>query len=99
MARAEAPGAPPFVVPPPSILKSAAKDIVAQPFESQDLFRAVYRLRAYPDAYLYVARFVQPGMLVQLRRAESSLLDYRDAEATRRSIQAAFALSYGETTL
>ncbi|MDB5459710.1 MAG: ntrY [Caulobacteraceae bacterium] len=99
LARAEAAGAPPFVMPPPATLKSATRDIVAQPFESQDLFRAVYRLRAYPDAYLYVARFVPPGMLVQLRRAEASLIDYREADRSRRSIQTAFALSYGETTL
>jgi two-component system nitrogen regulation sensor histidine kinase NtrY len=99
LARAETPGAPPFVMPPPKTLKSAAREITVQPFEAQDLFRAVYRLRAYPDAYLYVAHFVHPGMLVQLRQAESSLIDYRDAEASRRSIQAAFALSYGETTL
>jgi two-component system nitrogen regulation sensor histidine kinase NtrY len=99
LARAEAQGAPPFVVPPASILKSAAKDIVAQPFEAQDLFRAVYRLRAYPDAYLYVARFVQPGMLMQLRRAEASVNDYRDADRSRRAIATAFALSYLETTL
>jgi two-component system nitrogen regulation sensor histidine kinase NtrY len=99
LARAENAGAPPFVAPPPSIFKAAAKDVVAQPFESQDLFRAVYRLRAFPDAYLYVVRFVQPGMLMQLRRTEAALGEYRDAERSRRSIQTAFALSYLETTL
>ncbi len=99
LARAEAAGAPAFVMPPPATLKSAAHEITVQPFETQDLFRAVYRLRAYPDAYLYVARFVQQGMLVQLRRADASLKDYREADASRRSIQTAFALSYGETTL
>jgi two-component system nitrogen regulation sensor histidine kinase NtrY len=98
LARAELPGAPAFAMPPPATLKSAAREIRVQDFPSQDLFRALYRLKD-PDTYLYVARFVPPGMLVQLRRAESSLLDYRDAEASRRSIQAAFALSYGETTL
>jgi two-component system nitrogen regulation sensor histidine kinase NtrY len=99
LARAEAPGAPPFVMPPPNTLRSAAKEITAERFEEQDLFRAVYRLKSYPDAYLYVAHFVQPGMLVQLRRAEASLTDYREADHSRRSIQTAFALSYGETTL
>ncbi len=99
LARAETASAPAFVMPPPATLKAAAREITGAPFEAQDLFRAIYRLRAYPDAYLYVARFVQPGMLVQLRRATSSLADYRDAETSRRSIQTAFALSYGETTL
>ncbi|MEI9891269.1 MAG: hypothetical protein WDN45_12630 [Caulobacteraceae bacterium] len=82
LARAENTAAPAFVMPPPATLKAAAREITGAPFEAQDLFRAVYRLRAYPDAYLYVSRFVQPGMLVQLRRATSSLADYRDAEAS-----------------
>ncbi len=55
----------------PSILKAAARFIVAQPFEAQDLFRAVYRLQAFPERYLRHARFVQPGMLMQLRRTEA----------------------------
>jgi two-component system nitrogen regulation sensor histidine kinase NtrY len=99
LARSEGPAAPPFVAPSPATLKSAARDIVSEHFDSQDLFRAVYRLRAYPDAYLYVARFTQPGVMVLLRRAEASLVDYREADASRRSIQAAFAMSYLETTL
>jgi two-component system nitrogen regulation sensor histidine kinase NtrY len=99
LARAEALGAPPFVAPPPSALQSAARDIDAKSFEDQDLFRALYRLSAYPDAYLYVARFTQPGMLMQLRRAEASLIDYREANRSRRAIQTDFALSYIETTL
>jgi two-component system nitrogen regulation sensor histidine kinase NtrY len=98
LARAESPGAPSFVMPPSATLKSAAREITVQDFPSQDLFRAIYRLKA-PDTYLYAARFVPPGMLVQLRRAEASLIDYREANQSRRSIQTAFALSYGETTL
>jgi two-component system nitrogen regulation sensor histidine kinase NtrY len=99
LARAEAPGAPAFVLPPPETLKSADKDIVEHAFESQDLFRAIYRLKAFPDAYLYVARYVQPGVLNQLRAASAAVVDYREADADRRAIQTAFALSYGETAL
>ncbi|HUO20894.1 MAG TPA: PAS domain-containing sensor histidine kinase [Caulobacteraceae bacterium] len=99
LARAEGPGAPAFSLPPPATLKSADKDIVEHAFVSQDLFRAVYRLKAFPDAYLYVARFVEPGMLNQLRGMESSVVDYREADTSRQAIQAAFALSYVETAL
>jgi two-component system nitrogen regulation sensor histidine kinase NtrY len=98
LARAEKPDAPAFTMPPPATLTLPAGEIRLQDFPAQDLFRAIYRLKD-PDTYLYVARIVPPGMLVQLRRAEASLLDYRDAEASRRSIGTAFALSYGETTL
>ena len=104
LARAEAPGAPPFVLPPPATLEIGGyeRDIVPNtPFEDQDLFRrGLSRLKAFPDAYLYVARFVQPGVLNQLRSGMSaSVIDYREADHDRRAIQAAFALSYGETAL
>ena len=99
LARFEAPGAPPYAAPPPPAFKIAQREIDLQPFDSQDLFRALYRLRAYPDAYLYVARYVHPGILAQLRRASASVVDYRDANLARRAIQTAFALSYLETTL
>ena len=99
LARAELPDAPSFVAPPAKAFQIANREIDAESFETQDLFRALYRLRAYPDAYLYVARLTQPGVLVLLRRAEASLVDYRDAAASRQSIQTAFALSYLETTL
>ncbi len=75
LARAEGPGAPPFVMPPPDTLKSADTALVEHAFDGQDLFRAVYRLKAFPDAYLYVARFVPPGVLNQLRRGLRSLGD------------------------
>ncbi len=99
LARFETPGAPVFVAPPASAFKVAQREIELQPFDSQDLFRALYRLRAYPDAYLYVARAVHPGILAQLRLASASVVDYRDANQARRAIQTAFALSYFETTL
>jgi two-component system nitrogen regulation sensor histidine kinase NtrY len=99
LGRAEEPGAPPFVLPPPGAFAIAQREIDAESFDKQDLFRALYRLRAYPDAYLYVARATQPGVLLLLRGAEASVIDYRDAAASRRAIQTAFALSYLETTL
>ncbi|MGZ3278175.1 MAG: ATP-binding protein [Caulobacteraceae bacterium] len=99
LARAELPGAPPFAAPPPAAFKIAQREIDAESFTQQDLFRALYKLRTYPDAYLYVARRLQPGILVQLRQAEASVIDYRDADHARRAIQTSFALSYLETTL
>ena len=99
LARAEGPGAPPFVLPPPAAFKVAQSEVDAESFKQQDLFRALYRLRAYPDAYLYVSRFTRPGVLTLLRSAEASMVDYRDAAASRRAIETAFALSYLETTL
>jgi two-component system, NtrC family, nitrogen regulation sensor histidine kinase NtrY len=100
LARAESADAPPFVVPPPSSYKAADEgDISVRPMEQADLMRAVYRLTAYPDAYLYVARPVEKGILNHLREAEGALVAYREAAASRARIQTIFGLSYVETAL
>ncbi|HEX8233848.1 MAG TPA: PAS domain-containing sensor histidine kinase [Caulobacteraceae bacterium] len=100
LASAEAPSAPPFVAPPPSTLKSAAGgDVVIRPFERADLMRALYKLGGYQDAYLYVARRFEKGILNHLRSTEGSLLAYREAEQNRGKIQSVFALTYLETVL
>src|SRR5690606_29876632 len=66
---------------------------------SEDLMRALYRLDDYENAYLYVVRGVEPGILSDLDAASGSLAAYRDAEANRSRVQAAFILSYAETVL
>jgi two-component system nitrogen regulation sensor histidine kinase NtrY len=99
LASAEAPSAPPFVAPPPSTIRDADTDVVIRPFESADLLRAIYRMKAYDDAYLYVVRRVDPGILNHLRATEGSLQAYRDAERNRRQIQAVFGLTYLDTVL
>jgi len=100
LARAEPPGAPALLIPPPSTFKAADEgDVSAMPFESADLFRALYRLQAYPDAYLYVVRPVDRGIFTHLYETEASLAAYRQAKAGRARIQGAFALSYLEMAL
>jgi two-component system nitrogen regulation sensor histidine kinase NtrY len=100
LARAETSDAPDYVVPPASSFKAADEgDISVRPVEQSDLMRAVYRLKAYPDAYLYVERPVEKGILNHLREAEGSLVAYREAASNRARIQAIFALSYAETAM
>ncbi|MDP3659714.1 PAS domain-containing sensor histidine kinase, partial [Phenylobacterium sp.] len=96
LARAETAEAQPLLVPPQSSFKAADEGDISL---SSDLTRAVYRLKAYPDAYLYVVRPVQRDIVSHLRDAESSLVSYREAAANRQRIQAVFALSYMETAL
>jgi two-component system nitrogen regulation sensor histidine kinase NtrY len=101
LARADtpSPGAP-LLIPPPASFKVADEgDVSAAPFEAADLFRALYRLKAYPDAYLYVVRPLDRGIFRHLRETESSLAAYRLAKHRRVLIQGAFALSYLETVL
>jgi two-component system nitrogen regulation sensor histidine kinase NtrY len=100
LARAEVVSPPPFLAPPPATLEAADKgDITYHEFDSTDLIRAVVRLKAYDDAYLYVARPVEKGILAHLRETEGSLLAYRDTAANEGRIKAAFELAYLETAL
>ncbi len=100
LARAETADAPPLILPPLSSFKAADEgDISVPAFDSADLMRALYRLQSYPDAYLYVVRPLEKGIINHLTDAESSLVSYREADTNRVRIQAIFALSYVETAL
>ncbi|MBV8684939.1 MAG: PAS domain-containing sensor histidine kinase [Caulobacteraceae bacterium] len=101
LARADGSGGnTPFLAPPPESFTAADEgDVSAAAFESADLFRALYRLRGYSDAYLYVVRPLDPGIFRHLRQTEASLFAYREAKHRRALIQAAFALTYLETVL
>ena len=96
LARADIAAAPPFVVPPASGFKAADEGDI---FVSSDLTRTLYRLKSYPDAYLYLTRPVEKGIVDNLTEAEASLSSYREAAVSRQRIQTVFALSYTETAL
>jgi two-component system nitrogen regulation sensor histidine kinase NtrY len=100
LARAEPSAAPALLIPPPSSFKAADEgDVSATAFESADLFRALYRLKGYSDAYLYVVRPVDRGIFSHLVETSAALAAYREAKAGRAKIQAAFALSYAQMAL
>ena len=100
LARAESDDAPPFLAPPPSSFKwTDTGEITSQRFVTEDLFRALYRLKGFPDAYLYVARPIDKGILAHLIESEESLISYREAAKNQDRIQVIFGLSYIETAL
>jgi two-component system nitrogen regulation sensor histidine kinase NtrY len=100
LARAEGGAAPPFLAPPPSTYRATdTGDVSAEQFASADLFRALYRLKAFPDSYLYVTRPVDAGIMNHLKETEASLVSYREAAKSQARIQAIFGLSYIETAL
>jgi two-component system nitrogen regulation sensor histidine kinase NtrY len=100
LARAESDDAPPFLAPPPSSFKwTDTGEITSQRFVAEDLFRALYRLKGFPDAYLYVARPIDKGILAHLIESEESLISYREAAQSQARIQVIFGLSYIETAL
>ena len=99
LARAE--DAQPFILPPATAFKAADEgDIWLCNRTCGDVMRSVYKLTAYPDAYLYVVRPVEKGLVAHLLETEASLVAYRgEAAQYRARIQTIFALSYAETAL
>lgn len=101
LASGEAPGAPRYVAPPIAVLEAAAEggEPPQQVTENPDTVRSLIALPAYGDAYLYLVRPLQDGLIAQMRNGEESIVAYREAKESRQRIQAAFALSYFETAL
>ncbi|MDO9587280.1 MAG: HAMP domain-containing protein, partial [Brevundimonas sp.] len=95
------PGAPPYFAPSREDLETAALGETApiEITENPDAIRTLYPLSGYGDAYLYLVRPMQPGLMAQMRNAEDSIVAYREARQSRERIQYAFALSYFETAL
>ncbi len=98
LARAEQRDAPPFLAPPPDMLRTRGADAPLR-LDASDMARAVFRLSAYPDAYVYVVRPLGEGAMAQLRRAESSVVAYHEAERSRGRVQQVFVLSYVSVAL
>jgi two-component system nitrogen regulation sensor histidine kinase NtrY len=101
LASGEGPAAPPYVVPPRVVLEAAAEggEPPQEVTENPDAVRSLIPLPAYGDAYLYLVRPLQDGLIAQMRNGEESIVAYREAQESRQRIQAAFALSYVETAL
>ncbi|MES1197171.1 MAG: PAS domain-containing sensor histidine kinase [Pseudomonadota bacterium] len=95
LARYEAAGAPPYQAPSPDVINEATRGGISdRMFEPQSLIRALVRLHAYPNAFLYVVRPIDPTLLRRTRAFDDSVAAYRAAEGQRQQIQVLFAVSY-----
>lgn len=100
LARAESTGSPNFLTPPIKTFEAAARsgDVQAR-FDADDVMRAVFKLVGYKDAFLYVAKPLEPGLSAQLKSSEQSVREYKESLNSRRYIQAIFFISYVNTAL
>ncbi|HEX4180832.1 MAG TPA: PAS domain-containing sensor histidine kinase [Caulobacteraceae bacterium] len=100
LARAEVDAPPRYLSPPPGTLADADNGVMTiRAFDSADLMTGVARLKAFDDAYLYVVRSVDHGILGHLSETAAASAAYKDIAAHRAQIKAAFEVSYLETVL
>ena len=85
------------IAPPPAAgaLSAVGEDVpqVAMFLESKTV-AAVIKLRGYDDAYLYVARPLDPRVIEQLQLTQQSVAEFSNLEQRRVGVQIAFALMY-----
>jgi two-component system, NtrC family, nitrogen regulation sensor histidine kinase NtrY len=85
----------PPAVPPPDALAKAGEGAPQVGFlNDANYVGAVTKLRGYDDTYLYVARFIDPQVLAQIRETQTSIAQWANLEARRLGVQIAFALMY-----
>lgn len=95
VARATAAVAPSLGIPTPNQYEKADEGLVVLYTESKgDEIRALLRLPAYTDTYLYVARFVDSRVLEHMARTQATVQEYESLEGVLSSVQVTFALIY-----
>lgn len=85
----------PYVPPPDHLLRAAEAGQIPL-LMPRDTFRvaALAKLRNYPDAYLYVARGVDPEVVKHLRRTEAGVQLYESLRQVRGGLKFAHGLMY-----
>ena len=67
--------------------------------ETDDRVRALVRLQAFVDAYLYVGRFVDARAIAHMQRTQNAVSEYQRLEGKRSGIQLTFALIFALVTV
>jgi two-component system nitrogen regulation sensor histidine kinase NtrY len=85
----------PYVAPPEHLIRTAAGGQVPL-LMPRDTFRvaAITKLHNYPDAYLYVARGVDPEVVKHLRRTEAGVRTYESLRQVRGGLKFAHGMMY-----
>ncbi|MCX7355866.1 MAG: PAS domain-containing sensor histidine kinase [Alphaproteobacteria bacterium] len=86
-------------VPTWAIERARAGEVALIVNEKGDRVRALMRLGDQPDTFLYVGRFVDPGVLNHVKRTQDAVLVYEQLEGRRSSMQLNFALLFAVLAL
>ena len=82
--------------PPPLQVIDRVRDgeVVVLTGPSDDRMRAVIRLDRLVDAYLYLSRYLEPGVLEHIAKTRQAAEEYRNIEGQRAQFELTFAMIY-----
>jgi two-component system nitrogen regulation sensor histidine kinase NtrY len=84
-----------FAMPPRQALANITEtDPQVALIADGNYFAAVLKLRGYDNSYLYVARGLDPRVVIQLGNTQASVNEYAAIKERRLGVQVAFALMY-----
>ena len=78
-------------VPPVAMRQADSGDVAVMTSDNDDRVRALVRLPAFGDVYLYVGRFVDPAVLSHMEQTQRAVTQYEKLEGERSSFQVAFS--------
>ena len=86
-------------VPAWAIAKARTGDVSIMTTDSGDRVRALVRVNRLVEMFLYVGRFVDPGVLNHVQRTREAVEEYERLEGTRSGLQINFAMIFGVLAL
>ena len=90
----------PYSAPSQEALSVANQGEVSVRFDQDnDRLLALYRLSAYPNAYVFVSKRIEPGLVAQLRQFETSVSEYRAARDQQNSLRGLLGMAYVSTAV
>jgi two-component system nitrogen regulation sensor histidine kinase NtrY len=86
--------------PSPEAFATANEGEVSARFDQDnDRLLALYRLTGYNNAYVFVSKRIEPGLVAQLRQFEASVSEYRAARDQQNSLRGLLGMAYLSTAL
>lgn len=81
-------------LPVAALRRAAAGEVVVMTGDASDRVRALARIDAFVDGFLYVGRFADSQVLNHVARLSDAVAGYRDLDLRRSDIQITFTLFY-----
>ncbi len=81
-------------IPEPAMLRAAAGEAVILTSKADDRVRALIRLVAFVDAYLYVGRYIESSVLNHVQRVQGAVGQYKQLERRQSGFQITFVLIF-----